>query len=90
MTEAGFCPGLVEWWLGIESPNGGSGWLAPLKIVVSIYARFNSRDKCIGANCPEMAGTVPDLAPLSLVPYGSCYSPWMSPILKVASLELGY
>ncbi len=23
----------------------------------------------IGANCPKMAGTVPDLAPLSLVPY---------------------
>ncbi len=44
----------------------------------------------IGANCPEMAGTVPDLAPLSLVPYGSCYSPWISRILKVASLELGY
>ncbi len=45
---------------------------------------------CHRYNCPELAGTVPELAPLSLVPKGNYYSPQISRIFRVAAPELGY
>ena len=40
--------------------------------------------KYIGANCPEMTGTVPDLKPQSRIPPGNSFRAHLSQIFRLA------